>query len=235
MHLQRPADGPEAGAPNDFHLAHYAARAAGGAGLVLVEATGVVPEGRISPFDLGLWSDAQVPAHRRLAGAIAAAGAVPGDPARPRRAQGLHGAALAGRGAGARRPTAAGQPSAPAPWPSRVTRRRAAMEARDIEEARARLGRRPPGARSRPGTRSWRSTPRTATCCTPSSPRSPTPAPTSTAEAWRTGPGSCLRSSTRCARCGRRTSRCSCGSPPPTGSARTPPTGAPRGAWRSRS
>ena len=42
-----------AGRPTDFHLAHYSARAAGGAGLVMVEATGVAPEGRISPFDLG--------------------------------------------------------------------------------------------------------------------------------------------------------------------------------------
>lgn len=72
------SDGSDVAAPNDFHLAHYAARAAGGVGLAMVEATGVLPEGRISPYDLGVWADSQIPAHRRLANAIANAGAVPG-------------------------------------------------------------------------------------------------------------------------------------------------------------
>ncbi|ALV46633.1 oxidoreductase [Arthrobacter alpinus] len=72
------SEGPEIGAPNDFHLAHYASRAAGGVGLAVVEATGVLPEGRISPYDLGLWDDSQIPAHRRLAAAIAESGALPG-------------------------------------------------------------------------------------------------------------------------------------------------------------
>ena len=67
-----------AGRPTDFHLAHYSARAAGGAGLVMVEATGVAAEGRISPFDLGLWEDAQVPGFTRIASAIRAQGAVAG-------------------------------------------------------------------------------------------------------------------------------------------------------------
>jgi 2,4-dienoyl-CoA reductase-like NADH-dependent reductase (Old Yellow Enzyme family) len=70
--------GQSVGEPNDFHLAHYASRAAGGVGLVLVEATGVKPEGRISPFDLGIWNDGQVAAHRRLVKAITSAGAVAG-------------------------------------------------------------------------------------------------------------------------------------------------------------
>ncbi|MFD5137054.1 NADH:flavin oxidoreductase/NADH oxidase [Streptomyces sp. NPDC058378] len=59
-------DGPLAGAPTDWHFQHYAARAAGGAGLVIVEATGVSPEGRISPQDLGIWNDTQVEAFRRI-------------------------------------------------------------------------------------------------------------------------------------------------------------------------
>lgn len=71
------AVGPETAAPTDFHLAHYTARAAGGAGLVMIEATGVRPDGRISPFDLGLWNDQQTTAFARLASSIAAAGAVP--------------------------------------------------------------------------------------------------------------------------------------------------------------
>lgn len=66
-----------AGRPNDFHLAHYASRAAGGAGLVMVEATGVVPEGRISPFDLGIWEDSQIKDFTRIASAIKASGSVP--------------------------------------------------------------------------------------------------------------------------------------------------------------
>jgi 2,4-dienoyl-CoA reductase-like NADH-dependent reductase (Old Yellow Enzyme family) len=47
------------GAPTEWHLAHLGALARGGAGLVMAEATAVVPEGRISGWDLGLWNDAQ--------------------------------------------------------------------------------------------------------------------------------------------------------------------------------
>lgn len=65
------------GAPTDFHLAHYTARAAGGAGLIMIEATGVNPEGRISAWDLGLWNDEQTQAFTRLTTAINDAGAVP--------------------------------------------------------------------------------------------------------------------------------------------------------------
>ena len=45
------------GFPTDWHLVHLGSRAVGGAGLVIFEATAVVPEGRISPDDLGIWSD----------------------------------------------------------------------------------------------------------------------------------------------------------------------------------
>ncbi|WNI19113.1 NADH:flavin oxidoreductase/NADH oxidase [Actinacidiphila sp. ITFR-21] len=61
-------DGPDQGAPNDWHLAHYGARATGGAGLILTEATAVGPEGRISPYDLGIWNDHQVDRFRRITG-----------------------------------------------------------------------------------------------------------------------------------------------------------------------
>ncbi|MCC9707650.1 NADH:flavin oxidoreductase/NADH oxidase [Streptomyces sp. MNU76] len=70
-------EGPLAGAPNDWHFAHYAARATGGAGLIIVEATAVSPEGRISPYDLGLWNDTQVEAFRRITGFLKGQGAVP--------------------------------------------------------------------------------------------------------------------------------------------------------------
>lgn len=96
-------EGPEAGQPNDFHLAHYASRAAGGVGLAVVEATGVASEGRISPFDLGLWDDRQIPAHRRLARAIGSAGAVAGIQL-----------AHAGRKASTERPWLGGAPLSPA-------------------------------------------------------------------------------------------------------------------------
>ncbi|MGW7404973.1 NADH:flavin oxidoreductase/NADH oxidase [Streptomyces sp. NPDC054833] len=70
-------EGPLTGAPHDWHFAHYAARATGGAGLIVVEATAVSPEGRISPYDLGLWNDTQAEAFRRITGFLAAQGTVP--------------------------------------------------------------------------------------------------------------------------------------------------------------
>ncbi|MGQ4390405.1 NADH:flavin oxidoreductase/NADH oxidase [Streptomyces sp. SAS_270] len=70
-------EGPETGAPTDWHFAHYAARAAGGTGLIIVEATAVSPEGRISPYDLGIWNDTQVEAFRRITRFLAAQGTVP--------------------------------------------------------------------------------------------------------------------------------------------------------------
>ncbi|GAB3102240.1 NADH:flavin oxidoreductase/NADH oxidase [Aestuariicella hydrocarbonica] len=66
------------GFTNDWHLAHYTTLARGGAGLVIVEATGVSPEGRISPDCLGLWDEAHVEGLAQIASAIKHAGAVPG-------------------------------------------------------------------------------------------------------------------------------------------------------------
>ncbi|MCX4572850.1 NADH:flavin oxidoreductase/NADH oxidase [Streptomyces sp. NBC_01571] len=71
-------EGPATGAPNDWHFAHYAARATGGTGLIVVEATAVSPEGRISPYDLGIWNDTQVEAFRRITGFLRGQGTVPG-------------------------------------------------------------------------------------------------------------------------------------------------------------
>ena len=70
-------DGPEQGVATDFHLAHLGSRAAGGAGLVMVEATAVRPDGRISPYDLGLWNDRQQQELARIAALIASHGSVP--------------------------------------------------------------------------------------------------------------------------------------------------------------
>lgn len=62
------------GMPTEWHFGHYAAMARGGAGLVIVEATGVMPDGRISPKCLGLWSDDQREAFSRITDAVHAAG-----------------------------------------------------------------------------------------------------------------------------------------------------------------
>ena len=59
------AAGPEQGVPIDWHLVHWGALGRGGAGMVVVEATAVAPEGRISPNCLGLWNDAQEAAFAR--------------------------------------------------------------------------------------------------------------------------------------------------------------------------
>jgi 2,4-dienoyl-CoA reductase-like NADH-dependent reductase (Old Yellow Enzyme family) len=68
----------EDGLINDWHRTHLTSLARGGAGLVVVEATAVAPEGRITPGDAGLWNDAQADALRPVVDAIKAAGAVPG-------------------------------------------------------------------------------------------------------------------------------------------------------------
>ncbi len=68
--------GPD-GLPTDWHLAHLGARAVGGAGLVITEASAVLPEGRISPRDAGIWSPAHVDAWRPVTAFVAAQGAVP--------------------------------------------------------------------------------------------------------------------------------------------------------------
>lgn len=66
----------EDGLANDWHLVHLGARAAGGAGLVIAEATAVEARGRISPNDLGLWSDAHVEPLARVARFLRSQGAV---------------------------------------------------------------------------------------------------------------------------------------------------------------
>ena len=66
------------GVINDWHHVHLAQIARGGAGLVIVEATAVSPEGRITPQCAGLWNDEQAQAFAPTVAAIKAAGAVPG-------------------------------------------------------------------------------------------------------------------------------------------------------------
>ncbi|MCM2429731.1 NADH:flavin oxidoreductase/NADH oxidase [Streptomyces sp. RKAG337] len=109
-------DGPEQGVPHDWHFAHLAARATGGTGLILTEATAVSPEGRISPADLGLWNDRQQEAFGRITRFLKERGTVPGIQL-----------AHAGRKASTDRPWRGGgpvgaenhgwQPAAPSPAP----------------------------------------------------------------------------------------------------------------------
>lgn len=101
------------GLPNEFHVAHLGRFALGGAGLVIAEATAVDPVGRISPFDAGIWDDAQVPGWQRVTALVDAVGSVPGI-------QLGH----AGRRAAVREPWRAGAPlddadaaAGAAPWP----------------------------------------------------------------------------------------------------------------------
>ena len=66
------------GLPSDWHLVHLGSRAVGGAGLIVVEATAVSPEGRISPDDNGIWSDAHAEAFVPVTRFIREQGAVAG-------------------------------------------------------------------------------------------------------------------------------------------------------------
>lgn len=62
------------GVANDFHVVHYGSRAVGNVGLIIVEATGVSPEGRISDTCLGLYNDLQRDALKRVVEAVHACG-----------------------------------------------------------------------------------------------------------------------------------------------------------------
>lgn len=57
---------PETGMVTDWHMLHYATRAVGGVGLIILEATAVSPEGRISSNDLGIWDDAHIEGLSRI-------------------------------------------------------------------------------------------------------------------------------------------------------------------------
>src|SRR5690606_27412954 len=68
----------EDGVPTDWHLVHLGGFAKGGAGVVFAEATAVSPEGRISPFDTGIWTDEQAAAWSRITAFLRSQGAVAG-------------------------------------------------------------------------------------------------------------------------------------------------------------
>jgi 2,4-dienoyl-CoA reductase-like NADH-dependent reductase (Old Yellow Enzyme family) len=125
------------GIPNEWHLVHLGSRAAGGAGLIIVEATAVSPEGRISPYDCGLWSDAQAQAFKPISAFIKAQGCVAGI-------QIAHAGRKAStdapwRGGGTVAPPAGGwQPMAPSPLPfSPASPAPREMTAADIDQVTA--------------------------------------------------------------------------------------------------
>ena len=66
------------GMANDWHLVHLGSRAAGGVALIMVEATAVTRDGRITPGDMGIWSDAHIAPLARIASFVESQGKVPG-------------------------------------------------------------------------------------------------------------------------------------------------------------
>ncbi len=66
------------GYANDWHLVHYGSRAVGGVGIIILEATSVSPEGRLSYGDLGIWEDDHIPGLMQLCGFISYFGTLPG-------------------------------------------------------------------------------------------------------------------------------------------------------------
>ena len=111
----------EDGVATDWHLVHLGARAAGGAALVIAEATAVSPEGRITPGDAGLWAEKQVEPIARINRFIKHQGAVPGIQLAHAGPQGLRRPALGRRGAPRRITPGGGRAWPPVLWPS-VTR-----------------------------------------------------------------------------------------------------------------
>jgi 2,4-dienoyl-CoA reductase-like NADH-dependent reductase (Old Yellow Enzyme family) len=90
------------GMPNEWHFVHLGSRAVGGAALVMVEASGVTPEGRITPWDAGIWSAEHAAAWKPVAEFIRAQGSVPAIQL-----------AHAGRKASCNKPWLGGKPLAP--------------------------------------------------------------------------------------------------------------------------
>ena len=66
------------GFPNEWHFVHYGTRAVGQTGIIMVEATAVEPIGRITPYDLGIWSDEYIKPFKKLTNFIASQGSIPG-------------------------------------------------------------------------------------------------------------------------------------------------------------
>lgn len=66
------------GHPTDWHMVHLGSRAVGGAGLVMFEATAVTPNGRITPWDLGIWDDSHIQSYEKISDFISSQGSISG-------------------------------------------------------------------------------------------------------------------------------------------------------------
>lgn len=170
------------GKPTPFHYQHYVSRAMGGFGMIIMEATAVAPEGRISPCDLGLWDDGQMDAWRWIvadAKAVGATMAVQLNHAGRKGSTGCHAIGFDGQSVPEEQggwrtvcPSANAYGSLARPRALSVDEihtivdqfRDAAWRAMNI------------------GSTRWKSMPRTATCCRSSSTRSSTSVTTSTAD-----------------------------------------------------
>ena len=185
------------GVPDDWHLVHLGSFARGGAGLVITEATAVVPEGRISPADTGLWNDEQQQAWARIVDFVHGAGAAAGIQLAHAGRKASTQAPWAGAGGVADEdggwtpvgPSASAFPGLREPEP---------LDARASPASSARSG--TPRARARRRLRRARD-PRRARLPAARVPLAAVePArPTSTAAPSTTGPGCCSRWSARCA------------------------------------
>lgn len=174
------------GFANDWHLVHLGSRAAGGAALIMVEATAVSAGGRISPGDLGIWKDEHIEPLARIARFVHGQGAVAGIQL-----------AHAGRKASCDLPWRGGgslktaeQGGWPVVGPSPIPFSEASPIPTPLDEAAIGGASRPSrlvlGVPLQLGLESLRSTLRTVTFCTNFSRRSATAAMTNTAAAWKT-------------------------------------------------
>ncbi len=68
----------ENGMPTDWHFVHLGSRAVGGAALVIMEATAISPEGRISPDDAGIWDNKHAEAYKKITSFISSQNSIPG-------------------------------------------------------------------------------------------------------------------------------------------------------------
>ena len=207
------------GYATDWHLVHLGSRAVGGAGLVMTEATAVLPEGRISPQDLGIWKDDHIEPLARIVRFIHEQGSVAGMQL-----------AHAGRKASTYRPwegngaipeSAGGWKKVVAPSALRFRRQLSHAPSTLSSTAFRKSSRPSPLPRAAPaklGSASLKFTPLTDICCTSFCRRSAINGRILTAGHSRIALGSSVKSWPRFARCGRSSSHSSCASRPPTGS-----------------
>ena len=221
----------EDGFANDWHLVHLGSRAVGGAGLVFTEASAVLPEGRITPNDLGIWKDEHIAMLARIVeflhgqGARAASNWRTQDARRAWRGR--------GRASGCCRRDEGGWTEVVAPSAIAFDDHYAKpqeLDAAGIARVTEAFGRRR-GGRSRRGSTWWRYMRRMGICCMSFCRRCRTGGRMGTGGASRTGSGCWWRRWMRCGRRGRKGCRSLCGFPRRTGP-KAAGTRSSRWSWR---